>query len=161
MESSKHHAIYQHGEGYLHSALKLQQGLSDPPDPEKGEQFHIITSAMIAATALELFLKAMYYLHLENSPPEDGSFQEMVDALPDQTKTRLRDVYNDYLDQETVNQFEQKTGTEVASSFDEALHEHQQIFEQVRTIYDRSDPIQMPTLFAMIQSVKQVYGELT
>lgn len=162
MESSKkHRTIFKHGEGYLHSAMKLQQGLSDPPDPEKGEQFHIITSTMIARTALELFLKAMYHLNLESAPPETCSFREMVADLPKQIKTRLREKYNEYLDQETVKQFEKKTGTEVVTDFDEALDEHQKIFDQVRTIYDRSDSIQMPTLFAMIQAFKKVYEELT
>jgi len=160
MDKSKHRAIYDHGEGYLHSVMKLQHGLSNPPDPEEGEQFHIITSAMIAGVALELFLKALYYLNLETAPPDGHTLQSMVEDLPDQVQTRLKQKYREHRDPETLQRFEEKTGVSVASEFDAVLAEHQQVFEQVRTIYDRSEPIQMPTLFAMIQAVKQVYVEL-
>lgn len=157
MDKPEHAIIYDHGEGYLHSAKKLQRGLSHPPDPEKGEQFHVITSGLVAVHALELFFRALHHMHNDGEAPDDHDLRDLFQSLPEETREQLRNKYEEHLDEDVIERFEEKTETTVNEGFDGGMEECLQIFTQVRQIHKRQNPIPMPVLFTMIQAVKKTY----
>lgn len=159
MNQPKHAVIYNHGEGYLHSAKKLQQGLSNPPDPDRGEQFHIISSGLVAVHALELFFRALHQLHVSEDETEEDDLKALYDRLPEDAQDRLKQRYNDHMNPEVIERFEEKTGTSVQDDFEDALSVCRDIFQQVRNIHERETPIPMPLLFTMIQAAKYTYRD--
>jgi len=119
------------------SSTRLAELLAANPRHVEKMPSLMIPWAVCESFAMELYLKALFWMDRSTKPAKLHALKSLYDGLLPPTQKRIKDIYEEWLSKQSGPRIDPKTG--FSAEFDDVLNACSEAFEDWRYTYETTD----------------------